>query len=330
MKYCILTSLLLLYTINTQAQPVITNAEKYKDGVTYFRMYIDDNKKPVQAAGVNQIWDYSWLSDTGYVEQYKYDQPVGWPRQKDDIVAEWVGRNKWYYYDVTSTATYYTGQQYIASEFGGTFKVTDTLSKSRLVSPHVLRYGDMIADTIPRIDPDHINVMLLHADAYGTLILPNDTFSNVLRVERRVVFIDTDTLDTDTPVTASYKWYVNDYPLPVLEVSRYILNSGPDTTYSGKYFMFEKSLTINKFEDLDNITAHINNEELLIKGEFEPAVIYRVRLLSMTGQIVYNKELQLGNGMNRLSLGGALPSANYILYITDTNTQSSTQLKLHK
>lgn len=324
--------LLLCCIAGAYAQPVITKAEKYHDKTTYFFTRINAVKnQPVSPPGMNQVWDYTWVNTSGYVEQVKYDEPLNWPRPDDDIVITVNGIPDSAFYDVTNTATYQTGRVYYESEAGQTWLVTDTFDNPRFISYHQINYGDKFNDTIDlNSSTGSYNVAYWEADAYGTVVLPADTFKNLLRVKRGVVHYDPTTSTIDTIQGAVYKWYSDNDPVPVLEIIMSIHGSPTDTFYSGRYFMFERPLSIDKVDNTIAASAHISDAQLLIKGSFNPSALYKITLLSITGQVVYDDEVYLNDGANKLPLNAQLPSANYLLRITDMKTQASSLLKLYK
>lgn len=157
-------------------------------------------------------------------------------------------------------------------------------------------------------------------DAYGTLILPDDTIRNVFRVHtiRRYWEIFSDTTNLETHL---WQWYSPDYRYPVFESMRTVrvnpLNSLSDTIVYSASFMLSPS---EQEKDVINVRRRVNisfSEDESIFREVKSApnpvvdnlhvecVLLRdasvsVQIFSATGIKIYHNVFDLSAGHNSL------------------------------
>ena len=219
--YKILSLLLINVTI-TFSQPVITSAVNPEVGDNYSGYLVDTNAIDLSLTGVNITWDFTTLvvpsssfsTFTGYTVSatpYATDFPSA-------SVGVLDASTSLYTYFITSSSTMELNG--FASASTGTTILTDY---AKLVT-FPFTYNSTVSDvfsgtqTIGIATFNVTGTSATIADAYGTLILPSGTYSNVLRAKITQNAVSTTTGGSINTSLATYYWYGDSYKYPLLEV----------------------------------------------------------------------------------------------------------------
>lgn len=315
------------------AQPTITNAGKFKTDVSYFSRIVPTHYTPVDPPGINQFWDYSWLNDSNNINKRTCSLPTGLktPNPANDVKVHESDANYTYYYDIRNTGTYVTGDKHYEADMGGPYLVEQQFPKPLLHIPHKMNYNDVVTDTTRYVNSlTETRVRHFHADAYGTLVTPADTYYNVLRIVRTYSYKDTNSNNFFSLGYTAYKWYVNDYPVPVLTINKYDDGKG-NVKYYGEFLMFEEVLGVENIVTARNISAYLTDRQIVLNGEFNKGSTYKLSLLGMNGQLLFEQLLRLDNGTNTIRFQTDVPAGNYLLRIVNTDVKETpVVLKLNK
>ncbi len=213
-------------------------------------------------SGANQNWNYSGLV------------------RRDSTVNTWVSSNTTPYAaqfptsDVASTSdnaeySYFTtsSSSLIYNGYGGAFQI-NSYSDAETILQYPFTFNSNFSDTYSSVYNNGIANSYLNGtitstgDAWGTLVLPNGTFNNALRVKNVTVQRDSTYIGGFNNIvdftSTSYAWFVPDRKFPVFEI-RY--NSG---TINGTQTFSLKLVTYNP----DNPTIGISQINTNIADEY--------------------------------------------------------------
>ncbi len=163
------------------AQPTVTNAEDFTIGTVLKFQKCNTKGITEGKSGPNQTWDFSKLKPTG------------------DTITEWMVLPS----STTHGHLFPTANQVEKYSDGSFVYVNKTESENLLVgyvdttkafppthypnpmlfAKRPLNYGVTITDTFTMKGSPALGIITIEPDAYGTLILPNGTHNNVLRVK---------------------------------------------------------------------------------------------------------------------------------------------------
>ena len=181
MKKLIVSILLVLIVNLVWAQPVITNAEDFDIGTVLKFQKCDPSGVSSGSAGVNQIWDYSTLTSLADTStEWMLDPSLtthGNLFPSANLVVK-VSNGQFTYVNKTIDENNIVGYIDTTSSFPATL-----YPNPMLIAKRPLTYTTVITDTFMLSGSSALGIVTLDPDAYGTLILPNGTYSNVLRVK---------------------------------------------------------------------------------------------------------------------------------------------------
>jgi hypothetical protein len=217
--------LLLLVTLGANAQPILTaTGVNPVIGDHYYEQSVKTLKSiPSDAvsAGANKLWDFSNLVDSSPRLNTTYISPIGAPRRDSfptaNIVQYESTQNDYNYYLNNSTQQCYLGEyiplpNYQYLHFIPQIRYLSFPMSYQKVFTDVSTYLDYANSFIPITVKDTVV-----ADGYGTLKLPNATYSNVLRVKMYLyLYLDLGGGMFDTSGTFFYNYYANGIHEPLL------------------------------------------------------------------------------------------------------------------
>jgi hypothetical protein len=211
------------------AQPTITSNFSPTLGANVVLAVGDTNNISEGAAGANKTWDFSAMQKVGNNTGYTHIAPSATPYSSQFPAATLAyattsgqGNTGYVYYKISSTAfenvgvatsaiqMYYTNPQVIL-QYPTTYNssYTDTYSGSGTNSQNITTYRN--------------GNITITADAWGTLILPQATFNNVLRVKIEQTSVDSihfmgqDIITENRIVT--YNYYRDDIKQQLMGIS---------------------------------------------------------------------------------------------------------------
>jgi len=181
MKKTLLIPTLLLTCSSILAQPIITNAEDFAIGTVLKFQKCNPSSISVGNAGANQTWNFSGLSilpDTS--TEWMLDPSMtsmGHLFPTANLVVK-VSNGQYTYLEKTVNDNNIMGFIDTTLSFPATH-----YTNPMLIAKRPLSYGTIIKDTFMLAGSSAIGIVTISPDAYGTLILPNGTHNNVLRVK---------------------------------------------------------------------------------------------------------------------------------------------------
>ena len=201
------------------------------------------------SAGLNQIWDFSKIRFNGTDNSNRI---LSNPTSKLEGVSEYNillsegGRE--YYMNMTSADL--TEKGYTAKDL--TMVYSDPVLK--MIYPFT--YGESFTDKymgsalfqgLTKIDVNGDNAVT--ADAFGTLILPDLTLTNTLRVKAEKTGVEMNPCSSSVVRILKYSWYAPGYRYPVLVITTI------ESKATGQEPVITKSATINVQQPVNTETG---------------------------------------------------------------------------
>lgn len=234
-KYYLIISLMSVVILNTQAQFLMkSNSHLLRAGDEH-NFNITNNADPGEK-GPSIIWDFSDLKTKSSLTSYMYsayttENATDIP-EANTVLEEF---NVKFYFKASDERI----EQY------GTVSQNNTITKYdkpfvKMVFP--FNYGDIYSghfsgtvEGANNYKADFTGTYLLEADAYGTLILPeNIQYKNVFRIKTTKEQCYT-TNNSCNCATISYKWYSEDVRYPLLTIIQNQTSNGIKTIQTAYY-----------------------------------------------------------------------------------------------
>lgn len=176
-------TLLMLAIIPTivWAQPTITNAEDFTIGTVLKFQKCNPTSVSAGNAGANQTWNFSTLTSLPDTTTEWMVLPSSTTNGSLFPTANQVEKysdGRFVYVTKTANENYLVGFIDTTSSYPATHYPNPMLFAKR-----PLNYGTIVTDTFTITGSSALGIVTINPDAYGTLILPNGTHNNVLRVK---------------------------------------------------------------------------------------------------------------------------------------------------
>ncbi len=173
---------LILSATTVVAQPTITSATAGGVGDVFSISTVNAEGFDPGPSGAGVIWDFSGITLTGATTSYTYVNPAATPYAgdfPDANVAADQGGGIYSYYKITSSEW----------SLQGLYPATLSMvySDPEVLMTFPMSYGDTFSDDFfcnyfAGYETNRDGSVTVEADAYGTLILPDGSYDNVLRV----------------------------------------------------------------------------------------------------------------------------------------------------
>ncbi len=236
-----LLSILLLASISVNAQITLTQNDLPVVGSAYILGTDTLYSSTITAGGPNQNWDYSNLINGGQ-DSLAFLATSASPYASSFPLANMAAHSQvdslWTFFINTPTGFYVNGAfAYGSSGAGGVSNVPLIYNPSQLFEPAPFTYGNTRNDVSRiKIDLDtlgqhirfiHRTVSVFNADGYGSLILPNATYANTMRIKTIAtvydsVFVDAlgigfyTLINSTVSQSSNYRWFRNGQPAYLL------------------------------------------------------------------------------------------------------------------
>ena len=306
------------------AQPTLTNLNTSPQvGEIFISHTIDTAGVTEGNAGANITWDFSGLLSTGTDTTTAVNPattPYGSSFPNSNISFE-SGGNYVYYGANSSSYSYYGA--YIASQ-----NVAISYSDPEIIFNYPYTYNSTHTDLF---ESTFINggttfyrkgTITGLADGYGTLILPNGTFSNVLRIKLVEDYQDSANVMGIPQVfeydTELFLWYQPGTHSQLLETGTFTSNFGG--TFSFGNYLDQSSVNINEtllseydFKMFPNPATTFTNIKYRLK---EPSDV-KISIYNILGQesaVLFNKKQASGSYIQTINLED-LDKGVYLMWI---------------
>ncbi|MBS1587878.1 MAG: hypothetical protein JSS82_20280 [Bacteroidetes bacterium] len=313
MKKLVYALLTLALPMSAMAQPVIDSAEYYHVGEMFnYRHCSGVTPGP---AGANQTWNFASVTDS-LVET-------------DTILAATNPANAMMtfnsittYMAISDTETAVTG-----IDVGATASVSYNSNITSVLHP--ISYLDTASSSFNEtlsaaVTGTGAGTSIMKVDGYGTLITPQGTFPNVLRVKFTQTEIDTTGFGNETISFVSYRWYDSTHHYPLMRIDS-TLGTGlaPILIASWAYYTTDTPTAVKNISTKANITnAHLDNNGLTIKANLTQGHQYTVGLVDGNGHLVFvNTFVASGRESEHFNIPVALPAGTYFGSVSELNTR---------
>ncbi len=188
-------------------------------------------------------------------------------------------------------------------------------------------YGSHLVDTyrvnIPAVGTHGTGVITQDVDGYGTLISPTGTFSNVLRVKKSQMELDTTTAGVTLATTFSYLWFDTMHTAPLFRIDS-VSNALGSIQSAG--FLAAASGVAQVHANSGGYTAYMQNSELDIAGPFVSGSVYRVVVYNLIGSKVAANEIVAEGTRQSIDMQNALPPGVYVVSISEKNNPAGREV----
>ncbi len=162
-------------------QPTITNAEDFTIGTVLKFQKCNPTSVSAGSSGASQTWNFSALAtlpDTTTEWMVLPSSTTNGSLFPTANQVEKYSDGRFVYVNKTANENYLVGFIDTTNSYPATHYPNPMLFAKR-----PLNYGTIVTDTFTMTGSSALGIVTINPDAYGTLILPNGTHNNVLRVK---------------------------------------------------------------------------------------------------------------------------------------------------
>lgn len=298
--------------IQLNAQISTSVAEKYSHWMVVKAMRC--NFMPHGTTGSAQTWNFSGLTpinanDTTKVQYIPRNATMPFPTAS--VVMK--DGNDYTFYQYTATGVYELGSLDSSSNPPDTLTYTNT----KQVMQHPITYTQSFMDSFALSGGADSGVGMITdtVESFGTLILPTDTYENVIRM---VITEVVDGTVSGVPVSArtvSYRWYDKDHRAPLLMLDS--VDIGGSKSQEAYYLLEEDPVLISDvaITPLD-IKAAFAGSNIVVTAGTEAGHRYELALYHINGQQLYRRVFD-GGGKAVFNTGQELSPGMYVLRVLD-------------
>ena len=321
------------------AQPTVTKDWAPQIGQTLSSQVAAEAPDPGEA-GANKTWNFAEVipNDTLPAFPFTYVDPAGTPFASDfptaTLALTTMGINTYSYSRVTDDKIEMLGNGLEGTGFLQTY--SDPITE--IVFPFT--FGSTFQDTfagiaaLMGIQTTNYGHKTVEADAYGTLVLPNGSFEDVLRIKTEMTQTDsvaigggvfTKAITTST----NYVWIDQANPGSLANHTTSQVTSitvipfvSMDTTVGPEImtFAYDPSAITSNLTELANqvrlkYSPNPVKEQLNLSFELQESDNWIVQVISIEGRIVYQDQILLNAGVQNLSIPLNVIPGQYIMRV---------------
>jgi hypothetical protein len=215
----------------------------------------------------------------------------------------------------TGTTTYY----YASSG------VNNNYQTSKRPFTYQTAYTDTYRVIVPSPYSSGTGYITARGDAYGTLILPTGTFTNVLRIKTQQSESDTVNGAFTNTTTTTYMWFDAAHAAPLLRIDTVFSLYGSRFTLS--YLAAPTAVRNVSGQQRATYNGHITSNELTLTGDFEIGLPYDIIVYNMIGAQVFTTSITAySNTPLRFDMGKQINPGIYMVSITQKNDPTSKEI----
>ncbi len=224
-KTFIITILLCSFAItNMYAQDNYQNIENFKDGTVLLFQDCKTDVFETGKIGKNITWDYSDLKNTDHtinqliISPESISEAIDYP---EATLVEKYSDGKYVFLKANKNKTYLLG--FVDEQSKVKIKYTEPV----LIAKRPFSYNETITEhyttsfTVSGMDLSGSGVVTIEADGFGTLILPNNSYENTLRI--KITQKQSDTLkqynSTSETTIITYVWFDENHSSALLKMT---------------------------------------------------------------------------------------------------------------
>lgn len=293
------------------AQPVLDSADFYHAGMSINYWYC--NTVQAGPAGASQTWNFASVVDSSLttVTTTTASSPANVTLTFGDNIS---------YLNVNDTQTVLTGIDVTMASISYTPPVIDVI--------HPVTYLDTASSAFTCISTapsTGAGTGFMKADGWGTLITPQGTFNNVLRIRSSHDENDTTGFGVEHVAFVSYMWYDSTHVYPLMRIDSLVATGVlPFSTITSAYYTTDTPTSVKNVTSFKAAAdVHFDNNGLLIKTGFAPGHQYDLVLYNLEGQKIYNTSFIATGSTANVSYMNQLPVGTYMLSLTDVSGHKS-------
>jgi hypothetical protein len=261
---------------------------------------------PSGNAGAAQIYDYSVLpnfnSNYEILGVDNLTSPFGTAYPNANATVSWSSFGSPYYHFLLSDSSYiYLGG-------GGTFgdyQYIDTYQQLKFP----FTYNDVYTDTFVAVSNTggyRAGSVVVSGDGYGTLLVPNQTFSNVLRVKRESNYFDTINNNPRHTIETYYEYYKPGISHYILLHGFYTITTGTSNPVSGSQLFFNSAALVTNVKANSNTIANYfitqNGSQWFLQSQDKADFTTPLHIYNLQGQLVMQDQLLFSKEKNSKAL----------------------------
>ncbi len=269
---------------------------------------------PHGTTGSAQTWNFSGLTpinanDTTKTQYIPRNATMPFP-SASAVMKE---GNDYTFYQYATDGVYELG----SLDSSGTPPDTITYTNTKKVMQHPITYTQMFTDSFALSGgaDSGVGIITDTVESFGTLILPYDTFENIIRM--RITEMVDGTV-SGIPVSVrrvSYRWYDKSHQAPLLKLDS--VDIGGSKSQEAYYLLEEDPVLISDvtITPLDIRAAFAGNNIVLAEGTVSGNT-YELALYNINGQKIYTTHFE-GGARTVFDTGMELSPGLYILTVMD-------------
>ncbi len=321
-------SLLAIFTDKIQAQsPILDSTVCINVGdIAQINVIANAMSIPSGNAGAAQIYDYSILppfnSNYEIIGIDNLTSPYGTTFPNANATVSWSSfGTPYYHFQLSNTAYTYLGG---GSSFGD-YEYIDPYDQLRFP----FSFNDTYTDdfwAISNTGGYRQGTVSVTGDGYGTLLVPSQTFNDILRVKRESEYYDTINGNPRCTQETYYEYYKPGMPHYILLHGFYNITTGSSNPVSGAQLFFNSGAVAlgfpsNNAQSNYHISNCNNSWQLNVKNE----VAYKtfVSIHNMQGQLLWQDKISITNENSSIILP-LVDKANGLYLVQFTNLEGQT------
>lgn len=324
----LISGLLTFFSLHSMAQPVLEEVEDYKVGEKAVYLNVEPPSVAEGASGSDVTWDFSNLNpnDSLINEIVHPDSTPYRGKFPNADVAEKNGEGLYVFQEVGNGNNQVWGvtDQDVVFEYNNPYQA--------IFRP--ITYQDSLMDTARRsyqtqgFSYEGTGFTKTKVDGWGTLKLPNGTYTNVLRIRLEQLYKDTAQASGSITTTKiiTYTWFNDEYKSPILSIDSTAISSQffNDTSKTVRYLDKETTTSQQSYlRGKKGINGYLHRNQLHISFPFKGGEKVEVKILNLSGQVTDNQQIQ-NHGQKdvmTIDLQGQLPKGIKIIQmmVSDNN-----------
>jgi hypothetical protein len=317
--FSLLTSLYLL-PVALCAQPTITTNEFYNIGAVIEMTNCDASAVNAGASGAGVTWNFSALGSSGGTSTTTVAHATSSVFITSNLMITLPG-GLIEYVDENSTDSYINGTYDPATNITTNYNNYDESKRPVTYNTNYVDSYRVIITSPSTVGTGHITET---GDAYGTLMLPTGTFTNVLRIKK--IQTETDSMGGSESAFShivTYLWFDTLHNAPLFRLDS--VNTITGSSNTAMYLALPLNAS-NVNNDHIAYSGYFDNSGLQINGSFEYGSVYDVVLYNIIGTKVFSEEFPASGTSRHFDVGGNLREGIYIVSITPKEAPSSRAL----
>lgn len=318
----------LLVSYFSFAQPVCNNAGNYEIGEVFQFQNCDATNLWDGTNGINQTWNFSNLlpipADTITLRIVHTSSTPFDSLYAGTAMVEYYSDGRYYFFNKTATDNYYTGMVDVNNNITMFYDNTNRIAHRPLnqITNITDNYNEHF--TYQTYNLVGSGTTTITGMGYGTLILPNDTFYNVLKVKTTQIQVDTiiqfSNIATNTFVT--WAWYDTVHKAPLFRIDS--LDNPVSTDKYASYYLSEWTVGVNDVVQGQNDFSIYPNpaSHNLTLHPLKPGII---SIINPLGQTVFQEKIDEGVISKTINIE-CLNKGIYFLKLTTESEQYSQKL----